>query len=133
MTDHETLIKNLEYHRANPTIAGVERYGEMIVQLPVMLVDNVIDTLKGQEPRVMSFDDIAHNDYAVVETHGWYEDFCEPSKLIHYSDFEDYITTFVDFEGCEFDCANKEYGITWRCWTTYPTLEQRKAVPWNDA
>lgn len=25
----------------------------------------------------------------------------------------------------------KDYGITWRCWTDKPTEEQRKAIPWE--
>ena len=24
-----------------------------------------------------------------------------------------------------------DYGITWRCWTSHPTDEQREATPWE--
>lgn len=43
-----------------------------------------------------------------------------------------------DFEALLIGCSwpshyrRETYGITWRVWTTKPTDEQRKAVPWNE-
>ena len=37
---------------------------------------------------------------------------------------------YQDYMGDDFNI--KEYGKTWRCWTSYPTEEQQKAAPWSE-
>ena len=37
---------------------------------------------------------------------------------------------YQDYMGDDFN--TKEYGKIWRCWTSYPTDEQRKAASWSE-
>lgn len=92
-----------------------------------------IEALKEREPRVMPADEIVLS--------------AEPSKWLWVERKGDYcaeaykagktVSGLIAFDSetpgaflyCEYP---GEYGKTWRCWTSRPTDEQRKAVKWNE-
>lgn len=94
-------------------------------ELHEMYMD-VIALLKRQEPRVMTLDEALGGDECWIEGRngacgygdalltddGERVDFYRPHRL-----------DTLDFY---------EYGLSWRCWTSRPTEEQRKAVKWNE-
>jgi len=88
------------------------------------LCDDALALLKEQEPRVMTFEEIMLcSDWVWCEYssgyQGWYkmEEYDKECCLFRW---EDTTTDIVD-----------DYGVKWRCWTSRPTNEQRKAVAWD--
>lgn len=105
--------------------------------VPQQLVLDIITLLKEQEARVMTLEEVKNaenaaepfwcefNDrdlcsYGSWRT-GWHEKTfgMEPQHCI-----ENYFERAI--------VGESEYGSEWRCWTSKPTDEQRKAVKWND-
>lgn len=96
-------------------------------------VNEAIDLLKEQEPRVMTLDEAAaaHEVWAEV----WLS---VPKKYVIV------VTVLYLTDDCknfelELLGTNKKafmlteaYGHTWRCWTARPTEDQRLAVKWDD-
>ena len=87
-----------------------------------------IALLKAQEPRVMTLEE------AQGEDEVWFE--FRPSNVGRYADCYMHDTgdrTRVYFTGKSVMSLfeNADYGRQWRCWTSRPTEEQRKAIPWN--
>lgn len=93
------------------------------------VLNDALELLKEQTPRVLSKSDILCNcpDYVYMEVKdGWVEccimDAGESTKDFAYFSY--------GVTNC-FIKNYKDYGRTWRCWTVYPTQEQRKAVKWE--
>jgi len=92
---------------------------------------DALSLLKAQEPRVMNADEIVLS----AEPSGWLwlemkNGHCGEafkagrtiSGMINFGNgFESLFSSFLP----------KEYGKTWRCWTSRPTDEQREAIPWR--
>lgn len=95
--------------------------------------DNVIGCMaymnrwKAQQPRVMTPEEMkALNRYAIV----WYENINTEDALPRIVNYvSDYGVHFTDGAIWRFDADR--YGSVWRCWTSRPTDEQRKAVKWD--
>ena len=97
---------------------------------------DALSLLKGQEARVMTLDEAKNSEVL------YFEDFTDPSDGV-----EPIIRPAVNVEvknggilmldsvmwddGFTFS-TDKEYGKTWRCWTSRPTDEQREKVKWDD-
>jgi len=90
-------------------------------------IDAAIEKLKAQTPRVMTKDQIiTFNGYVWKEYAGIR---AMVAVLIQFGmeriPFEDdYPTSKLNWNG---------YGKTWRCWSSQPTEEQRKAAAWHEA
>lgn len=92
--------------------------------------------LKEQEPRVLEYSEIEKHSLVWLEDndkedvlpalflqyYGWNAEFSvhAPDK---YVDKIFRFATVIEFE--------INYGITWRCWTSRPTEEQREREPWQ--
>ena len=86
-------------------------FGHKMVQLPRGLAEAILGLLK---PRVLTLKE-ARNVEVV-----WVEDRSTAT-----------IFPCVDKNGMN-DSKLYKYGVQWRCWTSRPTDEQRKAVKWDD-
>lgn len=74
------------------------------------LLKDVLEVLKEQEPRVLTWDEVEHAEVCWVEERG-----NEP---------------YADLDAADWN--PEYYGKTIRCWNYKPTKEQRKAVKWNE-
>ena len=98
------------------------------------VITSAIDLLKEQEPRVMTLEDVKQ---AEVGTVVWLEWRIE-SKInsgIFFRLINKGIDDSLEFHVLDGFVAARLacYGTEWRCWTSRPTDEQRKAVKWYEA
>lgn len=96
------------------------------------LMRAVLALLKEQVPRVMTLEELCLWDGSfmletIVGDIGWASYFGE------YDQYGDIICRIVDIDGGVNDRYKSMYGFKWRCWTSRPTDEQRKAVKWDDS
>lgn len=85
--------------------------------------------LKAREPRVMTLEEI--------KAFGW--DYCYLEELrLPGKEYRavcgDYVLTCITWPciaSMRIQHGDGSYNKTWRCWTSSPTDEQRKAVPWE--
>lgn len=92
------------------------------------------EALKAQEPRVLTLEELRqleHTDHII-----WIEANGDPESFDGYAEVTTNIVTkdielFVPGNEVEFIPDNKNYGKTWRCWSSKPTDEQREAVKWD--
>lgn len=95
----------------------------------IQTINDVIALLKEQEPRVMTLDevyDLHRGDCVFVEIRNG----IERNALMLYA-CENY---YVDFRSTDYKTISKDtslYQKQWRCWTSRPTEEQRKAAKWD--
>lgn len=92
---------------------------------------DAISLLKAQEPRVFDADEIVLS----AEPSGWLWLEMENGHCGEAYKSGRTISGFINF-GHGFDSSftslsPKDYGKTWRCWTSRPTYEQREAVKWE--
>ena len=93
---------------------------------------NVISTLKAQEPRVLTLEELEHAEVAYAEDKDKTDiipvlvlgKMCEHIALVKPHFDEEAITRMIIPRA-------DEYGVRWRCWTSRPTDEQREAVKWE--
>lgn len=131
MPDREKVIKAIESH-----IAGVQCEDcpykdecDYTDKMPAVLGD-ALALLKEQEARVLNLFEIKLDTVYWMEkaniVRPWPVAFARlhgnPEKLF----YEEYYGE--DWDVSEYRIAKKG----WRCWTSRPTDEQRKAVPWED-
>ena len=102
-----------------------------IVEYPEMeqVMREAADRLEAQEPRVLTLEELLalpkDTPVFIEEDNGdcgW--------NVICMND-EDYDVCFCGFQAGPVFYPSKSYGICWRCWTSRPTDEQRKATPWE--
>jgi hypothetical protein len=98
------------------------------------LAKDALELLKEQEPRVMTLEDVKQ---AEVGTVVWLEWRIE-SKInsgIFFRLINKGIDDSLEFHVLDGFVAARLacYGTEWRCWTSRPTDEQRKAVKWDEA
>lgn len=94
------------------------------------VIDNVISMLKAQEPRVLTIEEVKALPYGhvIIET--------DKSELLRWLDAllfcknDNDSFDFITLEG-RARLLGTEYNVEWRCWTSRPTDEQRKAVKWD--
>lgn len=103
-------------------------------------INSAIDLLKEQEPRVLTLEELKNNDDnpCWFESHGTYMGY-EGFWVIPYA-FTAWNTMYYVFplmqinERGDSHCSElglSAYNKAWRCWTSRPTDEQRKATLWN--
>ena len=90
----------------------------------------ILALLKEQETRVMTLDEVKSFDWDYC----YLEEERLPGKEYR-SVCGDYALTCITWPciaSMRIQHGDNSYGKRWRCWTTKPTGEQRKAVKWND-
>ena len=91
-------------------------------------LDDTLDLLKAQEPRVMTLEEIRMHEVYWAER----ENVSRPWPIaMHHIRNAGLLGGLVyqDYMGDDFNA--KGYGKTWRCWMSRPTDEQREAVKWE--
>jgi len=115
----------------------IDELKEMVMVCAIYGDDEAIETLnsaismlKEQEPRVMKFEELNIDaDESVV---CWVE-FASKSAVnvtAPYKGMSHICLPFLGTETITF-VVERNYGKKWRCWTSRPTEEQRKAVAWE--
>lgn len=143
MADREKVIKGLEccstyddYSRKSCRKCPYnEPEGKRSCKLHQMRVD-ALTLLKAQAPRVMTLEELED----ALDTVVWLdipntENLADGYSLImaysHKNGFIFLESPFGDNPSQD-RFEYKDYGITWRCWTSRPTDEQREAVKWDE-
>ena len=90
-------------------------------------IDEIISMMEAQEPRVMTPTEAYTADFVYVEFDGVITPALRTSKEREGHRESYFATQQLDGEWMRWD----DYGITWRCWTSRPTDEQRQAVKWE--
>jgi len=89
-----------------------------VLRCMMVLKRDALELLKAQGPRVMTLEEVLNTDpdWVVCEFRYGMEVSRHSPKVVKYW-----------ANGVKY-----KYGQTWRCWTAWPTDEQRKAVKWDD-
>ena len=132
MIDREKVIRGLECLAKRHGIVGVCEpescpYGDLHTCANEIARD-VLTLLKAQEPRVMTLEEVhLHEVYWIEE-----DDISRPwPTAMHHIRNAGLLDgpVYQDYMGDNWN--TKEYGKTWRVWTSRPTDKQREAEPWN--
>lgn len=95
------------------------------------LMRDALELLKAQEPRVLTLEEVEALPYGhvIIET-----DKNDPIRWLDALLFiknTNFSFDFITLEG-KARLLGTEYNREWRCWTAWPTEEQRKAVKWDE-
>lgn len=141
--------KDAEYNKLISELKFIKNYGS-IFDSSKIYAQQAIDTLNVwrekikelenmQTARIMTLEEIDGILSGSMESHNtifWAESRSKTTCSfgvfqLDYSDDGDFEALLI---GCSWPShyRRETYGITWRVWTTKPTDEQRKAVPWNE-
>lgn len=91
------------------------------------LMRNALALLKAQEPRVMTATEAYTADYVYIEFDGVITPAIRTTNERDGHRESYFATQQLGGDWMRWD----DYGITWRCWTSRPTDEQREAVKWE--
>lgn len=139
MPDREKVIEGLnDIHAVACGLGDDECYLNSIgIKQLQTLINDATELLRVQMPRVMCAAEVADCPEGTVL---WVEERqgvtwnLFPLEIETSSSHPDTGTDYLFFityhDIRKFECS--EYNQTWRCWTSRPTDEQRKAVKWND-
>ena len=92
--------------------------------------DDFIGLCRCDEPRVMTYDELATFDGAfLIESSA-----TSPLDWVYFldTDTKSDAVWLEDFDWERYFVYREDYGTYMRCWTSRPTEEQRKVVPWDD-
>lgn len=143
MADQEKVIKGLECCTAFdgkgfPLCEECPYEDEGTCPELDVLHKDALELLKAQEPRVMTLEEvIGHYSLppVVLDDLDWQEDYLQDIAPLYF-DFPVDDPWAVHWRG--YQAVRKylkdwkaSYGQNWRCWTSRPTEEQRKATPWE--
>lgn len=103
------------------------------------LMRDALSLLKEQEPRVMTLEEvIGHYSLppVVLDDLDWQEDYLQDIAPLYFDFPGDDDPWAVHWRGYQevrkhLKDWKASYGQNWRCWTSRPTGEQRKATPWE--
>ena len=133
MPDREKVIKGLECCLHGPMQCEkcpyMSEIGETVPNCVKTMRTDAISLLKEQEPRVMKLQEVHEMswDYCYLE-----EEVIKDKVLRIYSGkYRIKCITWPSIASCVLSFGDEAYGKRWRCWTSRPTDEQRKATPWE--
>lgn len=92
-------------------------------------LEEAISLLKEQEPRVMTQEEAISDYTGVVYYESIYSSIVLAGYMVSIRDGRCEFAT-IGSEETEKEMLS-DYGIKWRCWTSWPTDEQRRAVKWE--
>ena len=93
------------------------------------LVNDVIEELRLQVPRVLTLEDlmgfdgafiIEYNPAMITRNMKW--------AIFHYM-YDGWV--YFEYPPRQERYASNQYGVSWRCWTARPTEAEREAVAWD--
>lgn len=143
MPDREKVIRGYgccleEECNECPFVDGVYctailKKGKGMVEIPVDLAKDVLALLKAKEPRVLTLEEVAGKtrDDVVYLEHMDGGLICQPAIPLGDSPFDDAYLNFAAGWRTAGNYPKKNYGETWRCWTSRPTEEQRREAAWG--
>ena len=111
--------------RARLTIFGAHMYGS--TQATADCICKLEEALQAQKPRVMTPTEAYTADFVYVEFAGVITPALRTINEREGHRESYFATQQLGGEWMRWD----DYGITWRCWTSRPTDEQREAEAWN--
>ena len=127
----EKVIESLDFcinHRCgwNCHYAGID-------ECEMELKKDALAMLKAQEPRVMTLDEVKqHNNQNGCV---WFEQptyNADAAFAIQDEECTEIISPYILGEPINHGYwSNSNYNVTWRCWVSRPTDEQREVTPWN--
>ena len=89
-----------------------------------------IDLLKAQEPRVMTLEEVST---LPIDTPVFIEEINDECGWnVFYGIDEEKDVCFCGFKASADYYDLEEYGMSWRCWSSRPTDEQREETKWDD-
>lgn len=139
MADREKVIKGLECCMSEKICASQCPYKGQCDDggyYYSRAIEEALSLLKAQEPRVMTLEELED----ALDTVVWLDipntkNLADGYSLImaysHKNGFIFLESPFGDNPSQD-RFEYKDYGITWRCWTSRPTDEQREATPWAE-
>ena len=90
-------------------------------------MEQAIAMLKAQEPRVLTLEEVKTAEVVFLE----FQDVITIRIVDTWFGNGDGDIRLVGMDGTRY-MAKAAYNDSWRCWTSRPTEEQRKAVKWDD-
>lgn len=124
MPDREKVINHFE-----DALSNIKPVNWWVFVRKDFLSDAIV-MLKAQEPRVLTLEEVHEMawDYCYLE-----EEVIKDKVLQMYSGkYRIKCITWPSIASCVLTFGDNAYGKRWRCWTSRPTEEQRKAVKWDD-
>lgn len=132
MIDRESVIRQLTQHIARADY--IETDWMDCVSVPMLR--GALALLKEQEPRVLKLEEVMQyigysekippREWEKLPL--WTESRNGTGVISGYRDVEN-LRNLIDMDGIDVTYVAYKH---WRCWSSYPTVEQRKEVPWDD-
>ena len=94
-------------------------------------IDDALELLKDQEPRVLTHEEADAIAHQTEETAIYLERKSHKSLYAAIAGDTQGRVPNISWLGKERNYQD-EYGISWRCWSSKPTDEQREATPWTE-
>ena len=126
MTEREIIIEGLERRQRFKTPDGSS------CVIPANLLQDALALLKAQKPRVMTLEEVTALPYGYVLIETDKEGSLRWVDALLFCKNTNFSFDFITLEG-RARLLGAEYNKEWRCWTSRPTDEQRKAAKWDDA
>lgn len=104
--------------------------GRKLIDIPLSLVMEALELLKAQEPRVMTLEEVEALPYGYVLIETDKKDSLRWADALLFCKNTNFSFDFITLEG-HARLLGTAYNMEWRCWTSQPTEEQRKAVKWD--
>lgn len=122
-----------EAHKADFVGTGETNWASMCHDV----ANRLEELLKAQEPRVMTLeelDGLQEDDAIFVEIKPLRDWTCISVELVRFVEKAQDPNTWTELhttDSAGFYMTRKTTDPNWRCWTSYPTDEQREAVKWD--
>lgn len=95
------------------------------------LISGLDDLLKAQEPRVMTLEEVKRSTGEIVWAERWGTSETIVAQFAPYDTIDDSFYFFTIGNSVSYKAYSEDYYKDWRCWTSRPTDEQRKAAKWE--
>ena len=95
------------------------------------LATSIEELLKEQEPRVMTLEEVKRSAGETVWAERWGDSKTIVAQFAPYDTIDDSFYFFTIGNSVSYKVYTEDYYKDWRCWTSRPTDEQRKAVKWE--
>ena len=99
------------------------------------LMRDALSLLKAQEPKVMTLEEVKNSEVVYLEDYADPDDgvspIIRPAINVEVKNGGIFMLDSISCEEGYIFSVDDDYGKFWRCWTSRPTDEQRKAVKWD--
>ena len=122
MNEREQVISNLLYMKRD-CLEGSDTDKTL---------DRAIALLKAQEPRVMTLEEVKRSAGETVWVERWGDSKTIVAQFAPYDTIDDSFYFFTIGNSVSYKVYTEDYYKDWRCWTSRPTDEQRRAAKWDE-